>query len=54
MKLSPAQIQDYEREGYLFLPDLFSAEEITRLISKGKAKAAVSKAKLYHKHHGGL
>ena len=28
------------------------ADEINRLISKGKAKAAVSKAKLYHKHHG--
>jgi hypothetical protein len=29
-----------------------SAGEINRLISKGKAKAAVSKAKLYHKSHG--
>jgi len=29
-----------------------SADDINRLISKGKAKAAVSKAKLYHKRHG--
>ena len=29
-----------------------SADEINRLISKGKAKAAVSKAKRYHKSHG--
>ena len=29
-----------------------SADEINRLISKGKAKAAVSKAKFYHKSHG--
>ena len=29
-----------------------SADEINRLISKGKAKAALNKAKLYHKSHG--
>ena len=29
-----------------------SADEINQLISKGKAKAAVSKAKRYHKRHG--
>jgi hypothetical protein len=29
-----------------------SADEIIKLISKGNARAAVSKAKLYHKHHG--
>ena len=28
------------------------ADEIHRLISKGKAKVAVSRVKLYHKHHG--
>jgi len=33
-------------------PPSDSTDEINRLISKGKAKAAVSKAKLYHKHHG--
>ncbi|MEE4604547.1 MAG: hypothetical protein V2J65_24910 [Desulfobacteraceae bacterium] len=29
-----------------------SADEIIKLISKGSARAAVIKAKLYHKHHG--
>jgi hypothetical protein len=34
-------------------PSLF-ASEIDRLISKGKAKAAVTRAKLYHKSHGSV
>jgi ectoine hydroxylase len=31
MKLTPAQLQQFEREGYLFFPGLFSAEEMRSL-----------------------
>jgi ectoine hydroxylase len=31
MKLSEAQLQEFDREGYLFLPNLFSATETKRL-----------------------
>jgi ectoine hydroxylase len=31
MQLSPAQIQTFHREGWLFLPDVFSAEEVELL-----------------------
>ncbi len=31
MKLSPEQLEHFEREGYLFFPSLFSAEEIAVL-----------------------
>src|SRR5215211_5593797 len=31
MKLSPEQLERFERDGYLFFPDLFSAEEIAVL-----------------------
>ena len=31
MTLSAQQLQQFDREGYLFLPDLFSAEEMAVL-----------------------
>src|SRR5260370_3639901 len=31
MKLTPAQIAEFEEQGYLFLPSLFSPEEMTIL-----------------------
>ncbi|MDH5210743.1 MAG: proline hydroxylase, partial [Betaproteobacteria bacterium] len=31
MQLTPAQRERFEREGYLFFPDLFSAQEIKAL-----------------------
>ncbi len=31
MTLSAQQLQQFDKEGYLFLPDLFSAEEMAAL-----------------------
>ena len=31
MQLSDAQIADFDRDGYLFIPDLFSQAEVDRL-----------------------
>ena len=31
MKLTPAQVTEFEEQGYLFLPNLFSAEETALL-----------------------
>jgi ectoine hydroxylase len=31
MRLDPAQLAEFDREGYLFLPDVFSAEEVAIL-----------------------
>ncbi len=31
MKLTPAQIAEFEEQGYLFLPNVFSAEEMALL-----------------------
>ena len=31
MQLTPAQIAEFEEQGYLFLPNLFSAEEMAAL-----------------------
>ena len=31
MKLTPQQIDDFNREGWLFLPELFSPEEVAYL-----------------------
>ena len=30
MKLTPAQLKAFDEEGYLFLPDCFSDEEVAR------------------------
>ena len=37
MKLTQQQLEQFDREGYLFLPNLFSAEEAAFL--KGEAEA---------------
>src|SRR5437773_10689008 len=34
MKLNPQQIQDFERDGYLFFPSLFKPEEIKVLLDE--------------------
>jgi ectoine hydroxylase len=34
MKLTQQQIDDFDREGWLFLPELFSAEEASLLASE--------------------
>src|SRR5258708_34771737 len=34
MKLDPQQVQDFERDGYLFFPSLFSRDEIKVLLDE--------------------
>ena len=37
MKLTPQQIEDFHREGWLFLPELFSPEEVALLKRESEA-----------------
>ena len=37
MKLAPAQLRDFDEQGYLFLPDCFSAEEVAVLCAEAES-----------------
>ncbi|MBV8493537.1 MAG: proline hydroxylase, partial [Alphaproteobacteria bacterium] len=37
MKLSPAQLKAFDEDGYLFLPDCFSGEEVAALRREAEA-----------------
>lgn len=53
MQLSPEQIERYEREGFLILPGLFSAEEVARLRARLPALFAEdTPANVREKHSG--
>ena len=52
MTLSNQQIQQFDREGYLFLPDLFSEEEIAVLRSEAQAIFRTDRKEIWREKSG--
>ena len=52
MTLSKQQLQQFDREGYLFLPDLFSAEEIAVLRDEAEAIFRTDRKEIWREKSG--
>src|SRR4051812_44126243 len=50
---SPAELAEYEREGYLLVPNLFDAEEMKRLLDYGRADPALQQSAYARKDASG-
>ncbi len=54
MKLSDSQLEEFERQGYVFIPDLFSAEEIRVLRDALPAIVALDRPEIMRDERGEL
>ena len=52
MKLTDEQIRQFDEEGYLFLPDVFSAEEAALLRREADAVYALEREEVWHESNG--
>jgi ectoine hydroxylase len=52
MRLSEAQIADFEREGYLFLPDVFAPEEMALLRAEADAIFRLDREEVWRESSG--
>ncbi len=52
MKLTDAQIAEFDREGYLFMPDLFTAEEVAVLRREADAIYATEREEVWREASG--
>ena len=52
MKLTDTQVEEFDREGYLFLPDLFNAEEISVLRREADAIYASDREEVWREASG--
>ncbi|MGF1607988.1 MAG: phytanoyl-CoA dioxygenase family protein [Kiloniellales bacterium] len=52
MRLSEAQIAGFEREGYLFLPDVFAAGEVALLRAEAEAIFALDREEVWRESSG--
>ena len=52
MTLTTQQLQQFDREGYLFLPDLFSAEEMAVLRHEAVAIFATDRKEIWREKSG--
>jgi len=52
MKLTPAQLQEFDEQGYLFLPDCFSAEEVAVLRSEAQRIYATDRPEVWREKSG--
>ena len=52
MKLTPEQLKTFDREGYLFLPNVFSSEEIGLLRDEARAIYATDREEVWRESSG--